>query len=251
MVAWEREVEMEASVVVFSDHPEPWARWLMTTPEFQCLPVPRGGERGGQPSSYLTLLPSLYSIKFLWGNNKLCSEEKEDTEHDSYSRPGYQEQWENFGLKPISLFSHFPPVPWAPVTDDTIILKCVSGENTPAQQLSTSRKTAWQCTECSCSVAESAKHKDIFSFPGTKIGRARRMTRAKYFCWKGTSVDTNILRQNWVAGTSCLCSSGFLSFLYFPIPQYPGNQVTRNLLHPPDTNPVFRKGPYMCLQIEV
>lgn len=96
---------------------------------------------------------------------------------------------------------------------------------------------SWQSTD-----------KDIFGFPGTKIGRDRSQEddQGKYVCWKWTSLDTYILRLNWVARTSCLRSSGFSSLSLLSDPCYPGYQVTRILL-PSDTNPVFRRGIYMCL----
>lgn len=66
---------------------------------------------------------------------------------------------ENFGWKPLAfspLSLQFLGHRWLMTL---IIRKGASGENTPAQQLSTHRKTAWQHPERSCSLAELAKYR--------------------------------------------------------------------------------------------
>lgn len=141
-------------------------RWKRLWPSF--LTIQKHGHDGWrrlQMSAYVTkrrvaivllrLSPSLYSNSLEGIIN--YAQRREDTKPDRKCQPGYQEQRKNFGLKPISLFFPFPPVPWALMTDGTMLLKGVSGENTPAQQLSTYRETGWQYTDYSCSVAELAK----------------------------------------------------------------------------------------------
>lgn len=111
------------------------------------------GEEGGQLSFLSSHLPST-QLNTLEG---IIIPRTENTEHSRCIMPVYGKQWGNFGLKPTSIFPPFPPVPWALLTDDTLTLKSVSGENTSGQQMSTYREAAWQCAECNSFIAELTK----------------------------------------------------------------------------------------------
>lgn len=103
--------------------------------------------------------------------------------HSRNTRLGCTEQQESFGQKPISLIlPTSSPFPWALLTDDKITLKGVSGENTPAQQISTHRAAARQHTQCSCPAADLAKQKNTLLVSQTfnqELLEGRTMAKAE------------------------------------------------------------------------
>lgn len=196
---WERARDGGVSVVVFPSPPEPqseaWCHRQSSSVQIGHVGRKKGSHHPIQSLSPSTQLNSLEGI--------IREERSHKTQQVRQARApgaGRELDWIQWA------FPFFPPGPWALLTDGTIILKGVSGENTPAQQLK--KEPGRVLNAAALSLSWQSRCKDIFSFPGTKIGRARsqRMTNVKVLLLKMDITGHEILTQNSVAGTSCLCS---------------------------------------------